>query len=119
MFHTSDGTLRYSPRDLVGYLEGDLAAWCERMIAERSRAGGAGSAELEWATPDDRPPRRLLHHHYPVTFEQLIREVPADTAEQKEESRRRTFERDKDELRGFRVPMEAVADDMLTWLGTT
>ena len=38
-----DGTLRYSPRDLVAYLEGDFAAWCERMHAERERAGGAGS----------------------------------------------------------------------------
>jgi uncharacterized protein len=48
-----DGTLRYSPRDLVAYLEGDFAAWCERMFAERRRLGGAGSAELEWATPDE------------------------------------------------------------------
>jgi predicted DNA-binding transcriptional regulator YafY len=50
----------------------------------------------------------LLRHHYPVTFEQLIREVPAYAAEQKEESRRRTFERDKDELRRFGVPIETV-----------
>src|SRR5688572_28446766 len=48
-----DGTLRYSPRDLVAYLEGDFAAWCERMLAERQRAGGAGSDPLEWATPDE------------------------------------------------------------------
>lgn len=50
----------------------------------------------------------LLRHHYPVTFEQLIREVPAYAAEQKDESRRRTFERDKDELRRFGVPIETV-----------
>jgi proteasome accessory factor B len=50
----------------------------------------------------------LLRHHYPVTFEQLIREVPAYGAEQKEESRRRTFERDKDELRKFGVPIETL-----------
>ena len=50
----------------------------------------------------------LLRHHYPVTFEQLIREVPAYAAEQKTESRRRTFERDKDELRRFGVPIETV-----------
>src|SRR5688572_17548812 len=50
----------------------------------------------------------LLRHHYPVTFEQLIRDVPAYAAEQKEESRRRTFERDKDELRRFGVPIETV-----------
>ena len=50
----------------------------------------------------------LLRHHYPVTFDQLIREVPAYAAEQKAESRRRTFERDKDELRRFGVPIETV-----------
>jgi proteasome accessory factor B len=50
----------------------------------------------------------LLRHHYPVTFEQLIREVPAYAAEQRDESRRRTFERDKDELRRFGVPIETV-----------
>ena len=53
MIHSLDGTLRYSPRDLVAYLEGDFAAWCDRMFAERGRAGGAGPAKLEWATPDE------------------------------------------------------------------
>ena len=53
MIPLPDGTFRFSPRDLVAYLEGDFAAWCERMHAERGRAGGAGSAELEWATPDE------------------------------------------------------------------
>jgi predicted DNA-binding transcriptional regulator YafY len=47
----------------------------------------------------------LLRHRFPVTFEQLIEEVPAYAAEQKDESRRRTFERDKDELRKFGVPI--------------
>jgi proteasome accessory factor B len=50
----------------------------------------------------------LLRHHYPVTFEQLIREVPAYAADRKEESRRRTFERDKDELRRLGVPIETL-----------
>jgi proteasome accessory factor B len=50
----------------------------------------------------------LLRHHYPVTFDQLIREVPAYASDQKEESRRRTFERDKDELRKFGVPIETL-----------
>ena len=50
----------------------------------------------------------LLRHHYPVTFEQLISQVPAYAAEQKDESRRRTFERDKDELRKFGVPIETL-----------
>ena len=54
MIPLPDGTFRFSPRDLVAYLEGDFAAWCERLLAERSRAGeGAGSDELLWATPDE------------------------------------------------------------------
>ena len=53
MIHAPDGKLRFSPSDLVSYLEGDFAAWCDRMLAERGRAHGAGSAELEWATPDE------------------------------------------------------------------
>jgi predicted DNA-binding transcriptional regulator YafY len=53
----------------------------------------------------------LLRHRFPVTFEQLILEVPAYAAEQKDESRRRTFERDKDELRRFGVPIETVENE--------
>ncbi len=60
MIPTADGTLLYSPRDLVAYLEGDFAAWCERMQLERGRAGGAGSAELEWVTPDEADEERAL-----------------------------------------------------------
>jgi proteasome accessory factor B len=52
----------------------------------------------------------LLRHRFPVTFEQLIDEVPAYAAEQKDESRRRTFERDKDELRKFGIPIDTVPD---------
>jgi proteasome accessory factor B len=51
----------------------------------------------------------LLRHRYPVTFTQLIQEVPAYAGPgQNEESRRRTFERDKEELRRFGVPIETV-----------
>ena len=51
----------------------------------------------------------LLRRSFPVTFDQLIAEVPAYAApDQNEESRRRTFERDKDELRRFGVPIETV-----------
>ena len=53
MIPLPDGTFRYSPRDLAAYLEGDFAAWCERMLAERQREGGAGSDPLEWASPDE------------------------------------------------------------------
>jgi uncharacterized protein len=47
-----DGSFRYSPRDLVAYLEGDFAAWCDRLDAEHRRAGDAGPAKFDWATPD-------------------------------------------------------------------
>src|SRR5215210_7634655 len=68
MIYSRDGTRLYSPRDLVAYLEGDFAAWCERMQIERGRAchersewaGGAGSAEIEWVTPDEKDPELEL-----------------------------------------------------------
>jgi uncharacterized protein len=60
MIPLPDGTFRFSPRDLVAYLEGDFAAWCDRMQAERRRAGGAGSAELEWVKPDEGDPEAAL-----------------------------------------------------------
>ncbi|HEX6107095.1 MAG TPA: WYL domain-containing protein, partial [Gemmatimonadales bacterium] len=50
----------------------------------------------------------LLRHRYPVTFEQLIAEVPAYAAAPRGESLRRTFERDKLELRKFGVPIDTV-----------
>ncbi|MDB4893680.1 MAG: family RecB-like putative nuclease, partial [Gemmatimonadetes bacterium] len=34
MRRLSDGTIRFSPRDLISYLEGDFAAWCDRLHAE-------------------------------------------------------------------------------------
>jgi predicted RecB family nuclease len=60
MIPLPDGTFRFSPRDLVAYLDGDFSAWCERTQAERGRAGGAGSAELEWVTPDEGDPEAEL-----------------------------------------------------------
>ena len=60
MIHTADGALLYSPRDLVAYLEGDFAAWCERMQVERARAGAPGSAALEWVIPDEEDAERAL-----------------------------------------------------------
>src|SRR5438445_8161397 len=64
MLPLPDGTFRFSPRDLVAYLEGDFAAWCERMQAERARAGGAGPDPLEWATPDEDDPEAELAARY-------------------------------------------------------
>jgi len=48
MIYSADRTRLYSPRDLITYLEGDFAAWCERRQAERD---GTGSGE-QWAIPD-------------------------------------------------------------------
>jgi proteasome accessory factor B len=50
----------------------------------------------------------LLRHHFSVSFEQLIREVPAYGGDQSDDALRRMFERDKDELRGFGIPIETV-----------
>jgi proteasome accessory factor B len=49
----------------------------------------------------------LLRRNAPVTFEQLCAEVPGYTGD-KTASVRRAFERDKDELRAFGVPIETV-----------
>lgn len=49
----------------------------------------------------------MLSRTYPVTFEELRREVPAYAAGQGA-SLMRMFERDKDELRAFGVPIETV-----------
>src|SRR5687768_2473026 len=56
----------------------------------------------------------LLARNYLVTFDQLAREVPAyadglDPAHK--DSVKRTFERDKDELKAFGVPIEVVSMD--------
>jgi proteasome accessory factor B len=56
----------------------------------------------------------LLARRWPATFEELIRDVPAYAAgEQSPETRRRMFERDKDEMREYGIPIETVtaADD--------
>ncbi len=49
-----DGSFRYSPRDLIAYLDGDFAAWCERMYAEGQRTNGARSAAAPaWGAQPD------------------------------------------------------------------
>ncbi len=66
----------------------------------------------------------LLSRHYPIPFDDLAKSVPAylqkiqeyesepDPKQRKtlEESLKRTFERDKDELRAFGIPLESHAD---------
>jgi proteasome accessory factor B len=49
----------------------------------------------------------LLRRHYSASFEELARDVPGyQDPDQQPESRRRMFERDKDELRKFGVPIQ-------------
>ncbi|MBA3317823.1 MAG: TM0106 family RecB-like putative nuclease, partial [Gemmatimonadales bacterium] len=52
MFRLPDGTLRFSPRDLIAYLEGDFSAWCDRMDAERVRADPAVAPAPGWFRAD-------------------------------------------------------------------
>jgi proteasome accessory factor B len=47
----------------------------------------------------------LLRRHFAVTFEEIVREVPAYQAAPSDEALMRMFERDKDELRAFGVPI--------------
>ena len=56
----------------------------------------------------------LLARQYPITFDDLAREVPGYAAglePSHKDSIKRTFERDKDELREFGVPIETVPLD--------
>ncbi|HEX5633719.1 MAG TPA: hypothetical protein VFX50_10830, partial [Gemmatimonadales bacterium] len=53
----------------------------------------------------------LLRRRYPITLEELEQEVPGYRKIQEKAARRRAFERDKDELRRFGVPLETVQED--------
>ncbi len=55
-----DGTCRYSPKDLIAYLEGDFAAWCERFAAERGRLLPQVVDAVGHLQPDEDPERKLL-----------------------------------------------------------
>jgi predicted DNA-binding transcriptional regulator YafY len=51
----------------------------------------------------------LLRYHFPATFEQLARDVPAYSDEsKKKDAVMRMFERDKDELRSFGIAIETI-----------
>jgi proteasome accessory factor B len=52
----------------------------------------------------------LLRRHGPATLDELVRDVPAYAATKSKPALRRTFERDKDELRSFGVPLLTVND---------
>jgi uncharacterized protein len=49
----SDGAARYSPTDLIAYLESDFAAWCERCHAEEKQRPGAHAADPDMAPDKD------------------------------------------------------------------
>lgn len=53
MIYTPEGALRFSPRDLIAYLEGDFVSWCDRMSLEGDRGGSRGAKELHWLKPDE------------------------------------------------------------------
>jgi proteasome accessory factor B len=50
----------------------------------------------------------LLRRRFPASLEELARDVPGYTLGQNKVALRRTFERDKDELRAFGIPIETV-----------
>lgn len=51
----------------------------------------------------------LLRRHFPASLEELVREVPGYDTGQNKAALRRTFERDKDELRAFGIPIETIS----------
>ena len=52
----------------------------------------------------------LLRRRFPASLEELTREVPGYDTGQNKTALRRTFERDKDELRAFGIPIETVTE---------
>lgn len=53
----------------------------------------------------------LLRRQYPVTFEEIVADVPAYQRVRSKVALRRAFERDKDELRAFGIPITTVMID--------
>ncbi|MDX2261325.1 MAG: TM0106 family RecB-like putative nuclease [Gemmatimonadales bacterium] len=90
MRRLADGSFRYSPTDLIAFLEGDFAAWCERNRAEH-HSGGRGREALggHVLAPDDQDEelelvaRRGLAHEAEQlarlkTREPALVEIPRD-----------------------------------------
>jgi predicted DNA-binding transcriptional regulator YafY len=50
----------------------------------------------------------LLRRRFPISLEELAQEVPGYLAAKNKAALRRTFERDKDELRTFGIPIETI-----------
>ena len=73
MRQQSGGSLRFSPSDLITFLEGEFAAWMERAYTERGH-------DSSFAPPDDADPEMALirdkgMHHEAADLEAAIREV--------------------------------------------
>ena len=66
MKHLADGTLLYPPRDLIAWLEGDFAAWCEREAAEHV---AAVATEPPPRAPDERDDEMELAVRYGIEHE--------------------------------------------------
>ena len=54
-----DGTRRYAPKDLVAYLAGDFAAWCERLQVEGAPVPAEIAARVAEFRPDQDPEQEL------------------------------------------------------------
>ena len=54
MYRLPDGTLRYSPKDLIAYFEGEFVAWCERRQMERSGVAGTVTGDGAAFAADER-----------------------------------------------------------------
>ena len=54
-----DGTRRYAPKDLVAYLAGDFAAWCERLQAEAAPVPAEIAARVGEFRTDEDPEQEL------------------------------------------------------------
>ena len=60
MLYLADGSRRYSPKDLIAYLEGDFAAWMERAALERGRGRAIHEDAARLAPDPDDPELGLL-----------------------------------------------------------
>ena len=47
-----DGSLRFSPKDLIAYLEGDFATWCDRLYSHSPNTAATENANGPKFTPD-------------------------------------------------------------------
>ena len=87
-----------------------VAGVCAAEVDPGCGAGGSGSMALShqkiqrWIDLL----AALLRRRFPAPLEELAREVPGYDTGQNKAALRRTFERDKDELRAFGIPIETV-----------